>query len=499
MIACIALAAFYGFLGSIMPPTGMDALSYHLALPDQYLIRGTTDPIGTTSYYLFWQQYEFALLPLIAIDPTGRAANAFGFLIYVALVAGCWFLAKRDGGEAAGWIAAAAIATSPLVLNLLVLTKNDLFSCALVVWGVHCLRFDRRALNSVGGLFLGAAIATKPSALFAVLPLFFLVWRLSGAGPLRYGLPAAAILPIYWSLRNWKASGAFFSAAHTVPSSELLAGSSVGSMLSHAVTLLATQTECFFTAFISHVGRSMDGPIGAPPLLLIVAAGLPGIFSSSSPPRSVRVATTAGLIGCGLWILAGRDQARFLLPLIAVWVSHGAAILAQPYPKARFALGLALISSLLASAWIVESEHHVIGYHSGRVSADALLKDWLASYDVQRIGDRTLPPDAYVLAVGEAELFYLHRKADFDGYWEASRALALAHDTHDSVVLRTELKKIGYTHLLCNGLALTRLLRLNQTMSPLSCSRDLEVFLEMANGLELVAANPAEKVALWKL
>ncbi|MEK8022267.1 MAG: glycosyltransferase family 39 protein [Candidatus Hydrogenedentota bacterium] len=484
----ISLSMAWTFLGALAPPSGMDALAYHLALPDQYLIRGSIIPDDLRGYSLFYQQFELALAPLLALDRSGISSNLLVFVIFQTLITGAYAIAHHIAGRRAGLLAAAAMATSPLAAILSVLTKNDLLAASLCAWSYHALCTSRHPVRI--GLMVGAALAVKPTSAFAVLPILgCAVWR-KPAGSIVPLLGSAFLFPLYWFVRNVILAGSPFDP-----------GAPVQKMLiflppREALEFGLFAVRRFLESFFSHItADGTDGPYGILLMLLVANICLPGTREKGS---AFRRAQTVGIIGWLLWLAAGRGQARFLLPLLAILGSTGAARAASGRRGAIAVLSASALLGLMMQLRILENENHFLDLHAGRISVGEYMKPWLNTYGLQTEADGKLPANAFIIAVGEAELFPLHRRNHYDGFWEPSRVLDLAHSSHSPEQLMAALQQRGYTHLLYNRTILQRLISHRRVPGP-ACENDFAVLHRMLAPLEIVAADTAADAFLYQL
>jgi hypothetical protein len=435
LLVVIFAASAWGLLSVLVPPIGLDAPSYHLGLPMQYLLNHSVVPPDDMGYYLYWQQFEMAILPLVALDESGMTANAAGFPVFAALLMAVGLLAREHGGKRAGLIAVAAVAASPLVLLLLSYTKNDLLAAAAFLVGVRRIvrSTSDRANLIAGGLLLGGALAVKPTAIFAVGPalLFAMVAHRRSIRTLAALIPSAALLPSYWAVRNL----VWTRATVLPPNIELNPGDG-GMFIDHIRHLGST--------FMRFHAEYIDGPIGAAPLVLLVAA----IALSRNRLAGVRTIFALGFL---LWMLFGNGQSRFLIPVILFGAAAGARRVAESGPIMAAALICLSLQGLGATVRLHQLYSPFLLVHTGSIGSDEFVRHWIGSYPLQKAAAQRLPEDARIASVGEPRLFYLRRRALWDSYWETSRVLEVAHATHDPRHLAAALTGAGFTHLLYDG------------------------------------------------
>jgi hypothetical protein len=506
------VALLWGALSVAAPPTGMDTLTYHLGLPSQYLVRGSISPPDSLGYYFYWQLYEMAVLPLVAADPSGIAANLFGWPIFAALVVGCRQLGRLLGGSRAGWLAAAAAATSPVILIVLTETKNDILAAALVVSGVTAwLEHDRPGSILVrrvalGAFFLGGALAVKPTTAFVVAPLLLLeAWRARAQVFRLAALAPILLLPSYWAIRN------LIMVGHPLAPNIVASVPLAGGLFDGIPGRLAHLASSFFV----FIPFNIDGPLGPALLVLSVAAAFgladlrPGLAdrrSRTEPERPPSPATghcaspraeIAGVAIAALlfWVLAGRGQARFLLPAILLAASSGAAWIAASGRKTAGALLVAVAVTMGTSVRLIEAHTGFLMLQSGVMSSDRFVDRWVNTWRIQKAANQALPRDVDIISIGGGRHFPLKRRVISDGYWERSRVLEHAHDhNHDPGELHGWLREKGFEYVMNNPASLNVTISMGEVAPP-RCPLDtetLDVMLQSDSYCRPVLVDPRD-------
>lgn len=477
--------------GAAIPPSGMDALAYHLGLPSQYLLRGSLAPLSGGGYAFYFQTFEWAILPLLGIDPTAVAANLLNALLLGAVALAAARIAGALGASfRQASVAAAAVTLSPILVSAVALTKNDVLALAFFLGACLLLLESERGREArpgrpgLAGLCAGAAVAVKPTAAFAVLPLLA-VDAVRNRRLLPLLLSAAAPLP--WLARNIAYAGT------PLPSAFLHGPAFVDFSRESGTGPLGALHHLVLSFFYRYLDGT-DGPIG-PVLLALGSLALVGALRD----RRARSAVLVCGLALATWSLLGHSQARYLLPAILLGAAAGAPVVEWKRAGAAVVLLAALAGSGAYAAWRLEAEHAAWSWHAGRITEERYYERWLYSWPVQDEGRRRLPPGARVLAVGEGELFTLGRVADWDAFWEPSRALAWAHDAgHDSRALHRVLAGHGYTHVLDNPAILEALLRDRRTPPP-ACPRDRATFDALLRSLPVAVEVPGNSARIYSL
>jgi len=190
----------------LVPDAHIDALTYHLAIPDQVLGAHKFTPGGTsiTDACPLVTEFVYTLAVVTGRDEYAHWLQAAPFLAAVAMLGG-W--AARRAGPAAGWAAAIAVLTCGEATQQLAVAKNDLAAAAFAVAGAVSLV---RALEEGGswmalsGVLFGCACGTKWNGqIMAAVALGCLL----PVGRLRRGayawLGMAALLAAPWLVRSW--------------------------------------------------------------------------------------------------------------------------------------------------------------------------------------------------------------------------------------------------------------------------------------------------------
>lgn len=497
LMAIMAIAFAATVFIAAAPPVGMDTLTYHLALPDQYLIRGSVSSIAANAYYLYPQLFEFAILPLLAFDRSGIAVNFLNVVLLMVLARLAWRLARDAGGSnEAGLLAAAACVSSPLLLNTLSLTKNDPFSLALLLAAAGLLIRSPTGLGW-GALLAGGAFAVKPTTGLVVVPLVVVaaVCALSRSPRPRSERPSpmGSILPLGWGLllpgiwlaHTYACTGRFlpdaFFSAHAFADYVAESGPGFVGRLHHLALAI-------FYRYID----GTDGPIGMPLLLLSVF-----VLARAVRGPTFRLTSIVLLAAIVLWTILGHGQARYLLGAFFLAGSVGAASVDDLDRRVIVGLTVLIVATLFYGTFVIARDHGLADWHLGRRTTEAYYARWLDAYPVLERGDRVLPADASVLAVGEAELFPLHRRAVFDAFWEPSRAMIWSHQhAHDTVALAAELRSHGLTHVLYNPRIYARLVASGLT-PPSTCTEDARTLAWLQASSHVVVEDTVTGVVLF--
>jgi hypothetical protein len=332
---------------------GFDILSYHLQLPKEWLAAGRLAPLDHNAYSWLPSSMEAAYLHLgamatpVARDPfTGGegiatfAASLLHAKLAVAAAIAVANLAATLSGRAlaqgstpsrSAILAGLFFLSVPWVIVTGSLAYNEMPVCLMLAASLSAI--EKRSLfpacrGVLIGLFVAAAGAAKPTALFMVAaPLgVLLLWRTAPRHwlPLFAGAAAAGLLTLTpYFVRNWLAGGSpvfpyltsIFGEAHwsNLEVARWRAGHHGPEPLKDRVVHLFTRRG------FGHQHWSVIPATGA--LLLAIlwrsrpAAGMLGMCA---------------VVQIALWMLIGHAQSRFLLPAAVAFTPAFALVCGHP-------------------------------------------------------------------------------------------------------------------------------------------------------------------------
>lgn len=220
LLACAIAFAFLLPL-ALLPETFYDALNYHLAMPNLYLLRGRIGPTPENSYSGVPSIPMMLFGQALAGDSWGIAARLVHLGFLAAVLGALRGAAGRLGCARSAPAAAALFALSPVVMSEATRTSTGLEWTLFQVAAFHAFVAaagerrgspSRRGWLLVAGSALGFALATKYLAAAAALGLLAgAVWlaarREEGAEPLSAGEAAllfgsAGLWLSPWLVRN---------------------------------------------------------------------------------------------------------------------------------------------------------------------------------------------------------------------------------------------------------------------------------------------------------
>lgn len=387
-----------GFVAAQAPPSSLDELAYHLAVPHAWILEGRVVELPLLSHSYFPLGIESAdLLPLSLIGPSdGGVASHFIHLF--AAIATTLLILRRTKS----WLATAAIATTPALAIIA--------GWSLVDWPLT-------------GLFVALYIALTDDDVETAS-------AATAAGLLvKYTFAPFAL--VAWAIFYWR--------KHRLPRWQILVG-----IVFFARNLILTGNPFapFFGADAPHVsgfralaladyifeGTFIDEALGASLVILPV-------FATGA------IAIAAAVIAIGLFFLA--PSSRILVPFLVV-----PAMSAAPEMKRR------VLTAMIAIAVVVQT--FMVVWFTARTNAFSLLaasateEEYLSkqrpSYGSIEWLNLQLPLDSRTLLVGSGETYWFTRRVRGAGNFDGPRVSRYL-DVASPELLRERLRADGITHI----------------------------------------------------
>lgn len=486
------------FVFCLVPPTGTDydSLTYHLAVPAQYLRAGKIVELPYDHHSYFPLTVE--MLYLVGLAARGAVfAKLFHWLMLPLGALALLALGKRAHSARAGLLAACLYASMPMVLQEATTAYIDLGFAAFAFLAVLCFvgaPSEDKGQNWLwSGAFCGFCLGSKYFGwlIFGFLGLWFLVESFkSRSFSVRrlacFAVPAL-IFGAPWYIRNvfWTGNPVFpfayglfggrgWSAqmAADYDASQAIYG--FGKSLSDIILLpwrvamtplnvgvFGNQPKGlpFWPLEYSPVQSPMEGLFEVRGLFVnifpgpaLFALGLPALFARNKPRP---IALCAGFFAF-LWLfwLVTSQQIRYLMPALGLLALVGGWGAAQNGPRFRFAglvggigLTLWLLFSPALLTWRARDTFPVL---TGAESGEAYLRRTFGSnYDAMNWANTNTPRGAKFAVYGEPRCFYLNRPY----FW--------ADDAHNNLIdyskvgsgaaLATALKSLGASYVLWNA------------------------------------------------
>jgi hypothetical protein len=386
------------FVAAQAPPSSLDELAYHLAVPHAWVLEGRAIELPLLSHSYFPMGIESAdLFPLLLIGPADGGV-ASHFLHLLAAIATTLLIARRTRS----WLATAAIVTTPA----LAITAG----WSLVDW-------------PLAGLFVALYIALEDDDVN-------MASAATAAGLLiKYTFAPFALIAwiVFWfrkrRLPRWQVlAGMVFFARNLI-----LTGNPFAPFFSTDAPQVSGYRALALADYIFE-GSFIDEAIGAALVILpVFAAG--------------GIALAAIALAVALFFLA--PSSRILVPFLVV-----------PSVSAAPALRRRVLSALIAVAIVVQTflvvwfaaRNNAFSLLAASATEDEYLRKQRPSYPAIEWLNLQLPPDSRTLLIGNDETYWFTRRVrgggNFDGP-RVSRYLAAASPDQ----LRERLRRDGITHI----------------------------------------------------
>ena len=447
------------------PTLAWDEAVYHLRLPALYLREGRF----AAPRFLFcahWPQ-GMEMLYAVALLLRGPAlAKLLHAACGIVLAFETYRLARRASPPAAAMGAALLVAASPLVLWEARTAYVDLAVALYVLLAFGALLRagedeQRRAHLLLAGVFLGFAAGVKLTAWTGALALgaLWLIHALRRRERRREALPGlvliglpALVVAAPWHLKSWIETGnpvypllySVFGGADW--SADLAARATAwnqGIGMGRSPADFALLPLRVFALGGKGYDR-FDGELGVYWLAVAAFAVWAGRRS-----RLARWSLAAGALLFVLWA-AGPQQARFLLPLLALLALAAAAAVgershADGWRRLRqaFALAASALVVVAAAPLALEAGRHL----QARRQAGPHLQELLAPAQI-RFLEASTPADAKVLFLNNNRVYPLTREAVADTTFEASQIAEWLRPLRSAAEVDETLRRERFTHVL---------------------------------------------------
>ena len=413
-LALIAIAIVFlaALVAAQAPPTSLDELAYHLAVPWAWVLNHRAIDLPLISHSYFPLGIESAGLPLLTILGQIRGGIASHILHLIAALATTAMLFRLARGNA---LAVAAIVTTPALALIAGWSLNDwplIGICAVLV-----LALDQDDVPT-WAVALAAGLLTKYTFIpFAVITVGTAMWQKGKKSPDAKSPPP---LPTTHALIIGIAIGSIFLIRNVV-----LTGNPIAPFLSAAAPHVAGYRAPFLSDYVFE-GHFIDESLGAS---LIAACTLSG-----GALAWILVAVA------GLMLLLA-PSSRILLPFLVI----PAALSKQPRRFTRIVLGFAIVVQLFLIVYFVDRSG-AFSLLSGVASDSEYLTKQRSSYAEAQTVDAMLPPDANVLVVGLNETYWFAHRVRGGGNFDGPR-VSLYLEAPAPEALYARLKKDGITHV----------------------------------------------------
>ncbi len=422
-LALIAIAVVFlaALIAAQAPPTSLDELAYHLAVPWAWVLNHRAIDLPLISHSYFPLGIESADLPLLTILGQIRGGIASHVLHLVAAIAATLVLFRLARGNA---LAVAAIVTTPALALIAGWSLNDwplIGVCAVLVLA---LEQDDAPTWAIA---LAAGLLTK----YTFIPFALVGCGVWGVGRRKEAKSIAESsssshppLPAPHALIIGLAIGSIFLIRNLI-----LTGNPIAPFLSAAAPHVAGYRAPFLSDYVFE-GHFIDESLGAS---LLAACALSG------------GALAWILVAVAALMLLLAPSSRILLPFLVI----PAALSKHPRRFTRIVLGFAIVVQLFLVGYFVDRSG-AFSLLSGVASDSEYLTKQRSSYAAAQTVDAMLPPDANVLIVGLNETYWFAHRVRGGGNFDGPR-VSLYLEAPAPEALYARLEKDGITHVAIIG------------------------------------------------
>ncbi|HEX3071345.1 MAG TPA: hypothetical protein VHX14_22465 [Thermoanaerobaculia bacterium] len=413
-LALIAIAIVFlaALVAAQAPPTSLDELAYHLAVPWSWVLNHRAIDLPLISHSYFPLGIESADLPLLTILGQIGGGIASHILHLIAALATTAMLFRLARGNA---LAVAAIVTTPALALIAGWSLNDwplIGICAVLV-----LALDQDDVPT-WTVALGAGLLTKYTFIpFAMIAFGIAIWQKRKKSPepgTHTQLRTTHVLIIAIAI------GSIFLIRNLI-----LTGNPIAPFLSATAPHVAGYRAPFLSDYVFE-GHFIDESLGAS---LIAACALSG------------GALAWTLIAFAALMLLLAPSSRILLPFLVI----PAALSKRPRRFTRVVLGFAIVVQLFLVCYFVDRSG-AFSLLSGDASDAEYLTKQRSSYTAAQTVDAMLPANANVLVAGLNETYWFAHRVRGGGNFDGPR-VSLYLDAPAPEALYARLKNDGITHV----------------------------------------------------
>ena len=460
-----------GFVLTLTPETGKDALIYHLAVPKLYLLHHGFYFIPGNAFagYPLLGEMHYLLALFLQNDILAKAMN---FIILCGTLFGMGLFARHVlQNQHFPSLSMLIFVSIPSVFAISHAAYNDMLVTFFTLAAIYSFfRWSDDRLTAwliLCGLFSGSSAACKYTALIATpLGCLGILWlaKRSGNGARetlrRLALYVAAALiagsPFY--LKNWIVTGnpfypffyGLFSGKGWDPDQArlydlLIQNLGMGRSL---LDYLLLPWNLSFRAKMDSL--EFDGILG--PIFLLALPFLVALRRWETP---LRMTLTYTLLTFLFWA-SSAQQIRYLIPLLPLLALVVGAILTRYQSRKNiFGLLLCIVAGSLAfNGYHIAREFIKIDplrVAVGLESRDHFLSRTLPTYTMYRFVNQALPSDARIFLIYMKNYTFLcDRDCYADAMFEAHTLQKILREEAFPDRVRNRLKAAGFTHLLYN-------------------------------------------------
>ena len=458
-----------GFVLTLTPENGKDALIYHLAVPKLYLLHHGFYFIPGNAFagYPMLGEMHYLLALFLQNDILAKAMN---YALLCGTLLGIGLFARHVlQNQQFPSLSMLIFVSIPSVFAISHAAYNDLFVTFLTLAAIYSFfRWSEDRLSAwliLCGLFSGSAAACKYTALLATpLGCLGILWcasrrkteTLQTLRLLALYVAAALIAGSPFYLKSWLMTGnPFYPFFYGIFGGRGWDGDQARlyDLFIQNLGMGRNLLDYLLLPWNLSLRAKMDSPqfdgiLG--PIFLLTLPFLAGLRRWETPVRLLLIYVLLTFL---FWA-SSAQQIRYLIPLFAVLAIVTGAILTRYRCRKRiFVLLLCLVAvSLAFNGYHIVRDFMKISplrAAAGIESRDDFLTRTLPPYRMYRFVNRNLPPDARVfLLYMKNYTFLCDRDCYADSMFEAHTLQKILREESSAESVRSRMKTIGFTHIL---------------------------------------------------
>jgi len=458
-----------GFLLTLTPEIGKDALIYHFAVPKLYLLHHGFYFIPGNAFagYPLLGEMHYLLALFLQNDILAKAMN---YALLCGTLLGIGLFARHVlQNQQFPKLSMLIFVSIPSVFAVSHAAYNDLFVTFFTLAAIYSFfRWSDHRLTAwliLCGLFSGSAAACKYTALLSTplgcLGILYLAYR-SGNGAketlrhLAFYVAAALIAGSPFYLKNWIVMGnPFYPFFYGIFGGRGWDGDQARlyDLFIRSLGMGRNLLDYLLLPWNLSLRAKMDSPefdgiLG--PIFLLTLPFLAALRRWETPLRMI---LTYALLTFFFWA-SSAQQIRYLIPLFPLLALVTGAILTR-YQSRKKIFGLLLC--IVAGSLAFNGYHIARGFIKinplpvaiGLESRDHFLSRTLPPYTMYRFVNQALPPDARIFLIYMKNYTFLcDRDCYADAMFEAHTLQKILREEAFPGRVRNRLKAAGFTHLL---------------------------------------------------
>ena len=505
---CWAVMAVFLLAKAMSPAVFYDAVTYHLGVPNYYLQEGGIGyiPFDAMSNVPFLTEMLYTLGMFLHGLRAAQMTSVLLFLLTALVVRD---FCRDVVGDVDPHLPALFFLLTPAFFEVSILYTNDLALVCFLLLVLRCIqRWRERGSRSfivLGGIFAGLAMGVKYTAILYLPVLVVLgLWPDAVAGRRAWATSVKAALLLAgvalladapWLLKNIVATGdPLYPFMYDLFGSNDMTPQQYANIFDlpgrrNSLANLCTHPWWMFFSTPAAVNNRYGAAFCLGPFIVLLIPPL--LLTGTIPPAVKRLLLLAG----GFYFLwaATLPEMRYLFPAVTflsiplalsakrlvsgtpAWIGAAVGAVVAFFFLFNLAFGFRQVDKW-TSAEGFDHFRESDGEHLARRARErggAIL----AAFPVQDLANRTLPEDANVLLVGDAQHLYIRRKHQYSYISATTPLRAFERGASGNGEIAALLRHQGVTHIIFNPRELLRLQQNGIIAFPAEHNRTIEAFV----------------------